>query len=246
MADKPEPESTGLVKKMPIALQDRMDQWFSENASMGEGDLRAAVTLEALQRTEIRDTWTINRRKMNRNAVMELLLDMVASGFSLPAILHLPGMPKARTVMSWLEDYKQFRELMDVADKMYAMQKAHEAEMILESSDDPKQAFRDKAKSDLRMKLAEVTNPRRFGKKTQVDVQHHMDDLSSPEVWSRFRSILISHQAMIQENTGIKIEVPIQEAEIVPNEEQEEPKEQDVQTIGMQGELPASGEGEEE
>jgi hypothetical protein len=235
MSELPAQESRGIIGKLPLTLQSAMGNWFAENASMGQGDLRTPVTLEALQRTETSDYWVVNRKKLGRAEVMELMIDMVAGGYSVPALLQVTGMPKPRTIMSWLQDYKPFADMMETAEKMRAVILAEQALDIVDATEDPKMAFRDKTRADMRMRMAEIFNPKKFGKKQLVDVTHHMDDLSGDEVWSRFRSILISHQDMIQSKTGIKIEVPIQDAEIVNDESLVAPVEQDFRTLGMQG-----------
>ena len=224
----------GLIGRLPLTLQDAMGSWFAENACMGQGDLRTPITLEALQRTEQADYWVINKKKLGRAEVMELTLDLVASGYSLPALLKVPGFPKPRTMMSWLGNYRPFADMMEVAEKMRAIILSEQALSILDGSDDKDQAFRDKARADIRMRMAEVFHSKKFGKKSQVDVTHHMEDLTGDEVWSRFSSILISHRDMIKEKTGISIDVPCQDAEIVTTEE-EQATEHDVMTLGMQG-----------
>jgi len=235
MRKKPkDPAETGPVPKMSITLQDRVANWLAENSSLGLGDLRTPVTLEALQRTESADYWVIERMRLGRAAIMELMLDMVADGYSIPAILSLPGMPKSRTVMGWIREYRPFRELLEVAGEMYAHVKANEAEEILDGSLDPEQAFRDKARADLRMRLAENFNPKKFGKKQQIDVNHH-DDLSNDDVISRLRSVLISHRDVIEEKMGIKIIIPTFDAEVVSVEPEPEPTPAEPMTLGFQG-----------
>lgn len=235
MSDPVERRRGGPVERITLNLQDRVASWLEENAPIGLGDLRLAVTLESLQRTETADYWIIERKRLGRADVMELILDMVASGYSLPAILSLNGFPKSRTVMGWMKDYKAFREMFDVAGEMYAFVKAHEAEMILEGTGDEKAdgkaAYRDKARSDLRMRLAENFNSKRFSKRSIADVNIH-DDLASEEVISRFRALLISHAETIEAKTGVKITIPTLDAEIVQEAEVPEP---DPMTLGMEG-----------
>ena len=224
----------GPIGNLPLTLQEAMGRYFEENASLGEGDLRASITLEALQRTETADHWVIYRKKRSRADVMELLLNLVASGFSIPAILQEPGMPHPRTYMGWLNDYKPFAELMEQAEKMRAIILAEQSLQIMDGCEDPKMVFRDKTKAELRMRMAEVLHGKKFGKKQNVDVTHNFMDLSSPEVWSRFESVLISHAALIEANTRVKIIVPkIEEAEIV--KEEVETSVPDQASIGMQG-----------
>jgi len=225
---------TGPVKFLPISIQDAMETYLCNNACLGQGDLRANITLEMLQRTETADTWTINRRKMGRADVMEMLLDLVSSGFSIPEILTITGMPKARTYMTWLNSHKEFADLMTVADDMYARQQAWQAEQILAGNDDPKQAFRDNARANLKMRLAEVTNPKRFGKKNTLDINHH-DDLSGTEVWSRMAAMLETNAKIIEEHCpNIKITVvgDFQDADVV---EREEVAPDPLEALGMQG-----------
>ena len=225
--------------KLPLTLMEAMGNYFASNPCLGQGDMRANITLEALQRTEQADHWTINRKKLSRADVMELTLDLVASGFSLPAILATTGMPKNRTIMSWLNEYRPYAELMEVAENMRAIILSEQALDIIDAPDPTgKQAFRDKSRAELRMRLAESLHPRKYGKKTQVDVNHRLDDLSSPEVWSRFASVLTVHASMIEAQTGIKILVPaeVRDAEVVrPTQDEEE---QDIQAIGMEGAPP--------
>lgn len=208
-------------EKMSLVLKERMEAFLEENACLGEGDLRAEITLEALQRTETRNHWLIEGKRLYRADVMQMILEMVASGYSLPAILDLPGFPRGITVMGWLKEYKDFREMFEAAGQFYAMVKAHEAETILDDSNDPKQAFRDKARSSLRMRMAEAFNPKLYGKKQIIDVSHHLDDLPSDQLISQFKSRLLAHRALWEEKLGVKIIVPalddgkIQDAEVV-------------------------------
>ena len=223
----------GPVGKLPLTLQAAMGNYFECNPCLGQGDLRAPITLEALQRTETADHWIIERKRLSRADVMELCLDMVATGYSIPAILAIPGFPKHRTYMGWLLDYKPFADLMEVAEKMRAIILAEQALDIVDATTDPKMAFRDKTRADLRMRMAEVFHSKKYGKKQLIDVTHH-DDLSGDEVWSRFRSILITHASMIQEKTGIKIDVPCEDAEIV-SEDPSAPPTPSIWEIGMEG-----------
>jgi len=231
-----------MVGTLPITLQQAVSNYLVENSCLGQGDLRVAVTIEALQRTETQDEWVVGRRHLNRADVMELCLDMVAQGYSLPAILGLTGMPKPRTLMTWISDYKVFADLLEVAEKMRALVLAEQALEIVDNVTDPKQAFVAKNRADLRMRFAETLHSKKFGKKQQIDVTHH-DDLSGPEVWSRFGSVLTVHADLIYEKTGIKVLIPVQDAEVVSVKFEEE--EASRNAIGMQGE-PASPEDWEE
>lgn len=221
---------------LPITLRDAMQSFFELNPSVGTGDLRAAVTLEALQRQECVDSWTIQGKKLGRADVMELMIDMIANGFTIPKILKHPGMPRPRTVMGWMDNYKEFRLAVEAAEKWQAMLMTEEAIDILDGSDDPLQTGRDKARADLRMKIAEALNPKKYGKRQQVDVSHSLADVSSEEAWGRFKSILISHQTAIEEQTGVKLVMPIIDAEIVEKEEEkEDPRVAEQRAIGMYG-----------
>jgi len=223
--------------KIPPTIKDALTHYFEHNPPLGPGDGSAAVTLEMLQRKQNRKDWQVYGRSMSKAEVMEVLIDLVASGFPIPKILEeAPGFPTMVTILEWLKDYKAFRDMMEVADHACAMVLAHRAEQILESSNDPKQVFRDKAKSDLKMRLAEAIFPKRFGKKQQIDVTHTLDELSSPEIWSRFRSVLISHASMIEQETGIKMIIPDAiDAEIVHTEELAPVAPLNPRTLGMQG-----------
>ena len=236
---------SGPLGKLPITVQAAMEDWFCANPCMGRGDMRAEVTLDALRRTECADYWIVNRKKLDRAAIMELMLDLVASGFSIPAILAIPGMPKNRTYITWINEYKVFADLMDIAEQMRATILSEQAIEIMDNPDDPlgKQALRDRGRADLRMRMAEVLHTRRFGKKQMMEVTHKTDDLSSPEVWSRFRSVLVTHADMIQSATGIKIIVPSEtiDGEVI---RPDEPGffEQDPATLGMEGATPSEDE----
>ena len=207
--------------KMNLVLQERMSEFLEGNPCFGAGDIRAEITLEALQHTETRVHWRIEGRNLYRADVMQLILEMVSAGYSLPAILDLPGMPKGITVMGWLKDYKPFREMFEVAGQFYAMVKAHEAETILDENEDPKQAYRDKARASLRMRMAEAFNPKLYGKKQIIDVSHHLDDLPSDQLISQFKSRLLAHRQLWEEKLGVKIivpaldDAPVQDAEVV-------------------------------
>jgi hypothetical protein len=240
---------SGPVGKLSLTLQDAMGNWFMENPCMGRGDVRAEVTIEALQRTETADYWVINRKRLYRADVMELMLDLTCSGFSIPAILAMPGMPKNRTYITWINEYKVFADLMDASEQMRALILSEQALEIMDDTNDPtgKQAFRDKTRAELRMRMAEVLHTKRYGKKQMVDVTHHNDDLSSPEVWSRFRSVLVTHAEMIESATGIKILVPseVQDAQIVRPDEEGFFEAPDVQTLGMEGHAPSESDWED-
>jgi hypothetical protein len=219
----------------PIALQEAVAGWFEENACLGAGDLRSTTSMQMLTLNEHKDYWTIMGRKMGRSEIMELMLDMVSSGHSIPQILSTPGMPRARTYNAWLHDYQPFAEAMEIAEHMYAMIQVQDAVDILDSSDDDKQAYRDKCRSDIRIRLGEVYNAKKFGRKQIVDVNHHNDNQTPAEMGSRFRSMLISHKAQIEELTGLQIIVPCQDAEIIPPPA-EDFSEIDFSRLGMQGE----------
>ena len=53
----------GPVGKLPLTLQAAMGNYFECNPCLGQGDLRAPITLEALQRTETADHWIIERKR---------------------------------------------------------------------------------------------------------------------------------------------------------------------------------------
>ena len=219
---------------LPLALEDAMGNWFSENASLGSGDLRGPITLEVLSRSEHADSWTICNRKVGRSEVMEMIIDLVATGYSIPLILEQTGMPKPRTIMNWIRDYKPFAEMLEVAEQMYAMIQVHQAKEIVDGSTDEKQAFRDKVRADIRLRLAEIHNPKKYGRKQLVDVTHHNDNLSEDELVTRLRSVLVSHKSILEEKLGIQIIIPCQDAEIVSVESADE-KVVDPMMIGMQG-----------
>jgi hypothetical protein len=220
---------------MPLPMMEAMETYFSNNPCLGDGDLRAEVSLEMLNRAETTDTWTVCGRKLGRADVMEILLDQVAAGYSIPSLLRLPGMPRPRTYLNWISDYKAFSDMMEVAEKMAAMIHVDDALEIADSVDpDGKQALRDRQRSDLRMRLAEIYNPKKYGKKQMVDVTHHAD-IDPDEQWSRFQSILTTHAQMIEAKTGIKILFPehpgaMQTIDVTPEPES------DPRTIGMEGE----------
>jgi hypothetical protein len=223
------------LSRLPLPVVDAMEVYFENNPSLGDGDLRAEVTLEMLNRAETTDTWTVCNRKLGRAQVMELLLDQVAAGYSIPALLRITGMPRPRTYMRWVTDYRVFREMMEVAEQMQAMVHVDDALEIVDAIDpDGKQAFRDKMRSDLRMRMAEIFNPRKYGKKQMVDVTHHAD-IDPEEQWSRFSSILTTHAQMIEAKTGIKIIFPERPLEMQTIDVTPEP-EPDVKTLGMEGE----------
>lgn len=233
-------------QKISLVLQERIAHFLDENACLGQGDLRAEVTLESLQRTETRDFWIIEGRRCTRAEIMEIILDSVSAGYSLPAILGMPGFPKGRTVMSWIKDYRPFREMLEIAGQFYGIVKANEAEEILDGSDDPKQAFRDKARADLRMRMAEAFNPKVFSKKQMVDVTHHLDDLSSEQVADRFRSKLIANRKIIEEKLGIQIIVPsLDERPTLEAHVVEEAIVVDPETAGFQGAEPVASDFED-
>ena len=229
------------ARKVNMVVQERISRFLENNACLGAGDLRGEITLEALQRTETKDVWIIERRRCTRADVMEIILDSISAGYSLPSILSIPGFPEGRTVMGWIRDYKPFREMMDIAGQFYGMAKANEAELILDGSDDPKTAYRDKARADLRMRMAEAFNPRVFSKKQIVDHNHHLDDLSSEQVISQFKSKLLSHKKFWEEKLGVQIIVPtleekVQDAEVVD----ETPADPNPETLGMEGMEPVA------
>ena len=95
-------------EKMSLVLKERMEAFLEENACLGEGDLRAEITLEALQRTETRNHWLIEGKRLYRADVMQMILDMVASGYSLPS-WTCPASP-GHHGHGRLKEYKDFRE----------------------------------------------------------------------------------------------------------------------------------------
>lgn len=221
---------------LPITLRDAMQSFFELNPSVGTGDLRAAVTLEALQRQECVDSWTIQGKKLGRADVMELMIDMIANGFTIPKILKHPGMPRPRTVMNWMENYREFRLAVEAAEQWQAMLMVDEAVDALESSDDPLQTGRDKAKADLKMKIAASLNPKKYGKKQQLDLGMEKDSRTPEEQWSVFAAILEAHRPLIEERTKFKLVVPVIDAEIVEKEEEkEDPRVAEQRAIGMYG-----------
>jgi hypothetical protein len=216
-----------------------MEEYFEENPTIGMGDLRGSMALEILQRREGGDSWMIHGKKCSRADVMEIIVDMMCEGYLIPDILAYKGegvagdtkMPKKITVANWINDYADFRKALEAAEMMYAFQKVSEAEHILDGSDDVKQTNRDKARADLRMQLAQALHSKKFGKKQTIDVQHH-DEISGPEAWTRLKAFLVNNQKLIEEHTGIGLNVPVIEAEVIEDPVQETP---DVMTLGMEG-----------
>lgn len=219
--------------QLPLALQDAMGTWLENNASLGPGDLRTLATLDALVKAEVRDTWTVMGRKLNRIQVMELIVDMMSERHPLLSLLAVNGMPKAKTVMVWMQDHKAFREAVAFAEKMRAMLLTDEALQIVDGST-AKTAFQNKIRADLRMKLAGALDPKKYGKRLSIDQGETGDNLNEDELWSRMKSILISHSQMFQERTGIKLEIPVQDAEVVPNDDVAQ-FDLDPATLGIQG-----------
>jgi hypothetical protein len=212
-----------------------METYFLENPSVGEGDLRAEITLEALKRTEMQDHWTIAGKKLGRADIMELLLDLTARGYSVPAILQQNGMPKPRTYMGWITDYKVFADSMEIAERMRAIILAEQALEIVDLPDpDGSQTFKHKIQSDLRIRLAEIFNPHKFGKKQMIDITRH-DDMDPSEMWSRFVSVLSVYRQMIFDKTGIKITFPGQPEEELLLATEAEVVEDEMESLGMEG-----------
>lgn len=228
----PAPEC-GTPARVPVALRDSLAGWFEENACAGPGDVRANTAQDALLRREEKSHWTVMGRRLSRPQVMDLLVDMVAERHSMLTLLGLNGMPKAMTVARWMAESAPFREAMAMAEKMRAMLLTDEAVDIMDKTT-IKRAFADKARADLRMKLAGSLDPKKYGKKLALDHGDGEAFGGDKETWSRFRSILVVHADLIRENTGIRIDVPVQEAEIV-KVEREEPRELEPHEVGMQG-----------
>ena len=223
----------GPVGNLPITLRESMETYFRENPCLGQGDLRANITLENLQRTETADHWQVCGKRLSRADVMEMALHLVAEGYSIPALLKIPGMPRSRTFMGWVNDYKVFADLMARSEQIRAAILAEQAVEILDATTDSKKAFINKNRADIRMRFAEVLHSKKYGKKQILDVQHH-DDLSAPETWSRLTSFLTVHAKLIQENTGIQVIVPNFEEAVVVEPEAEVTEQE---TLGMQGDL---------
>jgi hypothetical protein len=225
-----------MASRVPLTLVDAMEMFFTENPSLGVGDLRADITLEALQRTEHQDHWTICGRKLDRASVMETILDLTARGYSIPAILQQPGMPKPRTYMAWCNDYKVFADMMAVAEQMRAIILAEQALNIVDLPDpDGSQTFKHKIQSDLRVRLAEIFNPKKYGKKQVIDINRH-DDANPAEMWSRFISVLSVYKQMIFDKTGIKVIMPGESEDMVATADAEVvPEEEEMEALGMEG-----------
>ena len=231
------------TKDLQLPLQDAMHTWFSSNTCIGKGDVRAVITTEALQRTEMQDTWEVSvpdpftnrsyKKKMYRADVMEFILDFTAMGYSLPKLLSIEGMPKARTIINWIHDYKPFANLLEIAEQMRAIVLSEEA-LVISDEDDPtggRMAIHQRNRIDIRMRIAESIHARRYGKKQLVDVTHH-EELGGSEVWTRLASVLSVHRETIEANTGIRITLPAQDAEILSVTPDETP----TLTMGIQGE----------
>ena len=202
-----------LVSRLPLTLQSAMSTYFEENASIGFGDLRAEITLEALQRTETKDSWTIQGKRLGRCDVMELIISMIAQGYSVPSILGVHGMPTGRTYIAWQTDYRPFAESIELAEKMKAEILAFQALEIADLPDpDGSQTLKHKLASDLRMRLSEIYNPKKFGKRQIIDVNRN-DDVDPSAMWQRFISVLQTYKSMIYEKTGIRVIIPGQEQE---------------------------------
>lgn len=216
-----------------------MGTWLENNASLGPGDLRTVATLEALVKAEVRDTWTVLGKKLTRLQLMELIVDMMAERHSMLDLLAVAGMPKAKTVMVWMQDYKAFREAVAFAEKMRAMLLTDEAVKIVDGST-AKTAFQNKIRADLRMKVAAALDPRKYGKRLSIDQGDQTDNMSEEELWSRMRSILVAQAGLFQEKTGIRMEIPpVQDAEIVPAPTPAEQFDLDPATLGIQGSMEA-------
>ena len=127
-------------------------------------------------------------------------------------------------------------QMMEVAEQMRAIILAEQALDIVDLPDpDGSQTFKHKIQSDLRIRLAEIFNPKKYGKKQIVDVTHH-DDVNPAEMWSRFISVLQVYRQMIFDKTGIKIIIPGQPEEISATVEAEV-VDDELEALGMEGEI---------
>lgn len=228
-----EPVREKVRDRLPITVQQAMDDYFENNMPLGDGDLRAPMKLEVSQRIEGRDYWIVNRKRLSREEVMQAICNMVCDGFSLVQVLRYPGMPRNVTVMNWFNHYPKFKELFDKCDEFRAHVLVEQAMESLWDDNDPKQAKRDNDKANLNMRIAESLNPKKYGKKAG-----NTDPAELPggqEAWDRLANIMMTHKEVFEAKTGIKLE-RIEDAEIIKDTiGVEEAKENVVVPVEMEG-----------
>ena len=225
---------------LPFTLQESMEAWFSETAPLGDGDIRTPVTLEALQRAEVKDTWVVCRRKRTREELMQMIVDLVASGHSLPSLWKQEGMPKPITIARWTKEYRPFSEALEAAEKLRGIFLAESALEILDGSTDKDQAYRDNARANLRMRMAESLNSKKYSKRVIATTDEDVV-LAEKDLVSQFRALLLSHQKSFEEKMGIEVKVLTMDAEVVAQVAEDDDYDIDPLTLGMGGSIDPMG-----
>lgn len=196
----------GPVSSAPLTIQDGLSMWFANNAPTGKGDLRTTITLQMLSARENQNEWTIQGHRMDRDAIMNLIIDLVCEGHSFTKLFKVPGFPRARTISNWLEDYPAFERALSQAQKLGSIVWVEEAKDIADGAT-PKTAFAAKLKSDIRLRLAESYHPKKFGRKVQVEDERDLGR-NQEEAQDRMKQILQVHKAKLETIFGIQIILP--------------------------------------
>lgn len=184
-------------------LEDRIGMFFEENACAGPGDVRGLMTADALLAIEDRDVWTIANRRMDKSAVMALVVELLYE-YPLTAILRMTGMPKPKTVSSWLDRFPSFRQAFESGERFRGLLRAEEAMEIADTATE-KTAKSKKLQVDVRLRLAEAYDPKRFAKRTIAEDPNDLSRLTDREVEDKFMALLQNNKEALEKKLGVKV-----------------------------------------
>lgn len=150
-----------------------------------------------------RDGWFVMDRVMGRTQVQALLVNLVAEGEYLPALCKVDGMPRLVTVMGWLDDYPDFAVAMKQAERAQAMLFMYEA-MAIADGTTPKDSFVAKLRMDMRGKMAQLLDSRKWSPKQIVEVTVR-EEASAESLRSRLMAIMLSNAKRYREEMGLLV-----------------------------------------
>ena len=206
LSKKAQKEAAQVVPAGPVFhrmnISDRVNVWFDELTCQGIGDVRGLVTADALLANEDRNEWTIGHRKLDRSAVMVLIVELLFE-YPLTEILRMTGMPRPRTLASWLERYPSFAQAFESGERMRGLLKAEEAQEIADTATE-KNVKSKKLQVDVRLRLAEAYDPKRFARRATDEDPRDLSKLTDREVEDKFKAFLESNKQALEDRLGVR------------------------------------------
>lgn len=165
-------------------------------------DLTKVDVFEAAMK-DARREWCVDGRIMNKNQIQVMLVHLVSEGEDLPSLCRVEGMPRLITVTGWLEENPEFQSWMARAERAAAMLFMAEAMQIADGAT-PKTSFVAKLRMDMRTKVAELYDAKKWSKKQLVEFSTS-EQVDASMLQAQLVAMMLSNAKRYREDMGVLV-----------------------------------------